>query len=98
MMEREFEKDHHEEFEKADRKFHELLAVAIGNKVLNQFVMLLRDSLWRDIPYTGRKETLEEHQQIYEAVARKDAEAAQEAMIIHLDNVPGRIGMKHKID
>ena len=42
MMEREFEKDHHEEFEKADRKFHELLAVAIGNKVLNQFVMLLR--------------------------------------------------------
>lgn len=58
--------------------------------------MLLRDFLWRDIPYTGRKEALEEHRLIYEAVINKDSEAAQDAMLKHLANVPGRIGLAPK--
>ncbi|MFC8830424.1 FadR/GntR family transcriptional regulator [Streptomyces sp. NPDC057137] len=71
-------------------QFHEAVATAAGNPLFS----LLTASLHRitdgmtlgvDYPLSRRKAVLAAHRRIYEAVERRDAEAAEAAMYQHMD-------------
>ena len=80
----------------ADRAFHHMIAVATRN----QMIMLITDQLWhvRDhAPQVHRAykaicendgaKRVEEHREIYDALVRRDAEAARKAMHLHFSRI-----------
>lgn len=78
-----------------DILFHQAIVDASHNPVLKQtmvgisnlYYKAVRFSLKKNVGfYEKRKQVLEEHITIKEAVARRDSEAAREAMLIHLRN------------
>lgn len=79
----------------ADREFHELIAVASGNRSLAGIVARLWDEGWRPLGVRmeelfvtrGRKrDNIGEHRAILEAIRERDAPAARQAMRTHLRN------------
>lgn len=72
----------------ADVHFHRLLAEATGNLifvlVLETIAQLLRESRRRTIATSGQQLALDEHRRILTTVRIRDAQAAREAMAMHL--------------
>lgn len=85
----------------ADYAFHRVLVKAAYNPFLTQTIDHLSDlhlralkfSLEKNLGWSSkRKEVYREHEKIYEAIKKRDAEAAKNAVIEHLTNV--RIKLK----
>lgn len=76
--------------EEADRDFHKLIAVCSRNPILSRFVMIVNqlgtESRWRayGLP-TAIDKTMDEHRAIVDALRQHDPEAAQAAMLLHLE-------------
>jgi DNA-binding GntR family transcriptional regulator len=80
----------------ADRAFHRRLAELSGNPVLSDFARKLHERsirywylhLWQtmDVRATSRQ-----HRAIADAVARRDGEAAADAMRAHIESLKGRL-------
>lgn len=71
-----------------DRQFHTLIAKASGNRVLASLVAALHNATepvnYLDLsPEVGR-ETVRQHQSIVRAIAAQDADAAADAITVHL--------------
>lgn len=78
--------------ESTDRKFHEALARAGGNPVLAAAVNLIRQDtelshVLTAIRRMGKSPLGGYHRPIYEAIAAKDPEAAERAMLTHIDGI-----------
>ena len=84
----------------ADRAFHHLIAVATRNKML----LLITDQLWhvrnhapqvhgayKAICDTDGAKRVEEHREIYEALVRRDADAARKAMHVHFSRILNKL-------
>ena len=84
----------------ADRAFHHLIAVATRNKML----LLITDQLWHVRNHAPRVhrayksiceedgiKRVEEHREIYEALARRDAESARKAMHVHFSRILNKL-------
>lgn len=76
----------------ADTRFHSTLAEAAGNQVLVRLAEAIVDSLRetreRSLQTQGRPaRSLAGHREILEAIQRKDAEKAREAMLKHLETI-----------
>ncbi|AEV39348.1 transcriptional regulatory protein [Pseudovibrio sp. FO-BEG1] len=85
----------------ADEEFHLLIAEATQNSVLVDMVRNLwqqrtRSKMWdklheRIFDNTYREEWLNDHQDILDALQRRDPQAAKQAMWQHLENVKKRL-------
>jgi DNA-binding GntR family transcriptional regulator len=81
-----------EDFYDMDAKFHLFLATCSGNEILNEYVdqLMMKTQRIRCLSNTESRDrylaSLKEHLNIIEAVEKKDAEKASEAMMIHLKN------------
>ncbi len=82
--------------DKADWKFHYSLATASHNPILESLMQSISETMGRTLKASRQKlyETegnpqrlFSEHQDIYQAVLRKDAKRAEEAMLYHLLDV-----------
>lgn len=76
------------EVPEVDARFHGTIALASGNRLLASFVQALHHvtepvSYLRLSPEVGRR-TVRQHQRIARAIERRDADAAEQAMITHL--------------
>ncbi len=84
----------------ADRAFHHLIAQATRN----QMILLITDQLWhvrnhapqvhrayRAICEQDGAKRVEEHREIYEALVRRDAEAARKAMHLHFARILNKL-------
>lgn len=83
-------------FRVIDRAFHELMCHGAGNQVLAQTLRPLHersDLIWhlRIMPRDGLVVTQREHEAILQAVARRDPEAARQAMQDHLASLVHRV-------
>ena len=82
-----------EELVSADIDFHRLIAAASGNAVLASLIESLsgqtqRARVWRGITQEhALQRTLEEHQAIFEAISRHDAEMARTWATVHVAGV-----------
>jgi GntR family transcriptional regulator, transcriptional repressor for pyruvate dehydrogenase complex len=77
-----------------DRQFHETLAEASGNRVLQATLRLIRRDLdlqrvLEEIRRGRANGLLVDHRRVLEAVARHDAAAAEAAMLGHIDHLIG---------
>ncbi len=75
-----------------DTEFHYAIALASDNsvvlKVLDVLMDLLRDTRQRSLQVAGRPEkSIAGHQQILDAIKRRDAAGAQDAMCRHIESV-----------
>jgi GntR family transcriptional repressor for pyruvate dehydrogenase complex len=80
-------------FLRADIGFHLAIAEASHNNILKNALLLIRNLLQHWIADTARDEdalanTLEQHQQIFMAIAKKNQLAARSAMMHHLQQIP----------
>ncbi|MEO3825763.1 FadR/GntR family transcriptional regulator [Actinomadura sp. B10D3] len=80
---------------KLDEQFHSLIAHASGNRVLSSFVAALHHETepvhYLDLsPEVGRT-TVRQHSAIVEAVAAKDPDAAEAAIVEHLTYLRGHL-------
>ena len=92
----------------ADEQFHSLIAEATQNTVLVDVVRNLwqqrsRSRMWsklheRIFDNTYREEWLQDHQDILEALKRRDPQAAKQAMWQHLENVKKRLMELSNVD
>lgn len=92
-------KEHEDGFhsEVGDRRFHLLIARACGNQILESYIehlwkMREKGQLWPELQKRvrvdkARTRAVYEHMRILDAIARKDAEAAQLEMQKHLKGV-----------
>jgi DNA-binding FadR family transcriptional regulator len=84
----------------ADRAFHHLIAEATRN----QMIMLITDQLWhvrnhapqvhkayKAICEQDGEKRVEEHREIYDALVRRDAEAARKAMHLHFARILNKL-------
>lgn len=84
----------------ADRTFHHLIAQATRNKM----VLLITDQLWHvrdNAPQVHKAykaiceedgdKRVEEHREIYEALVRRDANAARKAMHLHFSRILNKL-------
>jgi GntR family L-lactate dehydrogenase operon transcriptional regulator len=77
-----------------DREFHEILAEASGNRVLQATLRLIRRDLdlqrvLEEIRRGRASGLLVDHRRVAEAVARHDSAAAEAAMLVHIDHLIG---------
>jgi DNA-binding FadR family transcriptional regulator len=88
--------DAFEPFEQCDAAFHELIFVASRNELLACLHAILKyirnQEQWRGIKRRSfsperRAEYCNEHAAIVQALLRRDSEAAEKAMLAHLDSV-----------
>lgn len=75
-----------------DRSFHLLVAKATGNHIVTNLMRsmldLFAESNQRTLAIAGRaRQSAEEHEAVYQAIAAEDADRAREAMATHLDSV-----------
>lgn len=92
---REYVNDH-EMFLQTDLELHERITRAARNPFLTRFMASLSQlsiaSRSRTVAIPGvREETVEAHRKIVEALKARDPEAAQQAMLEHLDSVERRL-------
>jgi DNA-binding FadR family transcriptional regulator len=86
--------------ELADQKFHHIISQATQNKMISSVI----DNLWhirdnspavhkayQSICSTDSKAAVQEHQDIYDALARRDASAARKAMHEHFSRVLNKL-------
>lgn len=84
----------------ADRAFHHIIAVATRN----QMIQLITDQLWhvrnhapqvhkayKAICEMDGEKRVDEHRQIYDALVRRDAEAARNAMHLHFSRILNKL-------
>lgn len=96
-MERALREDDAEGGERADLAFHQAIAAASGNPVLNQLMDSISQRLSETIGRTRElwfyqeqaeaSRLLEEHRGIYDAIASRDAALASERIGLHLSKV-----------
>lgn len=84
-----FAADDTEEFEAADRAFHAFVVAVAGSELLAEHLknLELRIQLVRHIvnlEHDVAAHTVDDRQLVYDAIARRDAKAAEEAMIAHI--------------
>jgi DNA-binding FadR family transcriptional regulator len=76
------------EVPKLDEQFHSLIARASGNRVLASLVSALHHETepvhYLDLSPDVGRETVRQHKAIVDAIARRDADAGQDAIIEHL--------------
>jgi GntR family transcriptional repressor for pyruvate dehydrogenase complex len=80
-------------FLRADIGFHLAIAEASHNNILKNALLLIRNLLQRWIADTAQDDdalanTLEQHQQIFMAIAKKNQMAARSSMMRHLQQLP----------
>lgn len=83
--------------ERADIQFHLAITQASGNRMLQQLMhtvaetmtVTMRDSrrLWLYSDASSARKLLEEHQAIFAAIRSRDREEAEQLMFLHLDKV-----------
>ena len=83
---------HPSDFLQADEQLHKTITQAARNPIMSRVIdsisRLLMVSRSRTVEITGvRERTVEDHRAIIAALKRRDPEAAQEAMLQHLNNV-----------
>jgi DNA-binding FadR family transcriptional regulator len=82
-----------EDLVKADVEFHRAIASAAGNSVLASLIESLsaptqRARVWRGMTQEGAlQRTLDEHQAIFDAIARRDPEMARTWATVHVAGV-----------
>jgi GntR family transcriptional repressor for pyruvate dehydrogenase complex len=84
------------EFVTADMRFHQLIAEAAGNAVLDGLLQTVRSLIrvWveRALNDSGHaRTTCAEHAAVLEALERRDPQAAAEAMSQHMDSAAARL-------
>ena len=87
---------------KKDLDFHTAIARATGNAYIVQFVGFVSEKVRDSILMAGgshasdemARATLVEHEKILVALRASDAEAAQTAMRVHIDNASARAGVR----
>lgn len=70
-----------------DAKFHQLIAVATGNRIIAKLVPIIQQSVGLTIEMTSQRlsdTTISFHEQIVEAIERGDANGARSAMTAHM--------------
>ena len=72
-----------------DMRFHQIIAAASGNRILTSLMNMVATILFEARSKTVHraldlKESAEQHHQIYRAIRARDAEAARQAMRLHL--------------
>jgi GntR family transcriptional repressor for pyruvate dehydrogenase complex len=72
-----------------DLEFHNAIAAASHNELLSRLMLSLQSILHQYIELSNEmtdshETTVAEHQAIYDAIAAKDSDAAEHAMIHHL--------------
>src|SRR5205823_1152836 len=77
-----------------DRRFHEVLAEASGNRFLEATVRLIRRNVdlqrvQEEIRRGHASGLLIDHRIVLEAVARHDSAGAESAMLVHIDHLIG---------
>ncbi len=82
-----------EKVQRADIAFHLAIAHASHNNILRNALLLIRNLLWHWIADTLQLEgavarTIEQHQQIFVAIAKRNPPAARSAMQEHLREIP----------
>lgn len=88
--------DDREAFVRADLELHQLIASAAGNPILGRFMSVLGRlgvaSRRRTVEITGvPAQVVSDHEAIVEALSTRDAAAAHQAMLQHLENVQQRL-------
>jgi len=91
------------EFTQHDATFHEQLAAMSGNRVLQKFLETTHDMLQRFIGEVSAlpgaiEDALAFHGRMLAAIAARDADRAEQEMVLHLFNVVRRIETTLKID
>ncbi|WP_062119846.1 GntR family transcriptional regulator [Aureimonas sp. AU40] len=78
-------------FHRDDERFHQLIAIQAGHEGVWPSVMAAKMQLTRFIRFSGNSERLpvvvEEHKAIMDALDRADADAAETALVVHLDKI-----------
>jgi DNA-binding FadR family transcriptional regulator len=86
---------------KADLEFHRAVVAATRNSYMEQFLIFVSERVRESILAAGNQQgsddmastTLGEHNRILDAIAAGDANAAQEAMQLHLNGAAQRVGL-----
>jgi GntR family transcriptional repressor for pyruvate dehydrogenase complex len=91
---------HPVDFLQADEQLHKTITQAARNPIMSRVIdsisRLLLVSRSRTVEIAGvREQTVEDHRAIIAALKRRDPEAAQEAMLQHLNNVEQRLLHSH---
>jgi GntR family transcriptional repressor for pyruvate dehydrogenase complex len=91
------------EFTRFDTAFHVQLAAMSGNRVLQKFLETTHDILQRFIGEVSElpgaiKDALSFHGSVIAAIAARDADRAEQEMVLHLFDVVRRIETNLKID
>lgn len=87
---------HRGAFMAVDRAFHQAVAEAAGNRILVDAQRPLHERsvvVWhvRRFVADGLRRTQAEHEAVFDAIRRKDPEAARHAMLAHLEGLGGRL-------
>lgn len=85
----------------ADLAFHRAIVAATRNSYMEQFLVFVSERVRESILAAGNQQssddmastTVGEHDRIYAAIASGDAEAAGQAMQMHLDGAAQRVGL-----
>ncbi|WP_090593140.1 FadR/GntR family transcriptional regulator [Auraticoccus monumenti] len=96
LVEMESNKASFDQFVAADMKFHQAIALAAGNSLLDEMLQSVRSliRLWveRALNDTGHAQlTCNEHRTILTALATGDPEQAAAAMSVHMDSAAARL-------
>jgi GntR family transcriptional repressor for pyruvate dehydrogenase complex len=91
------------EFTQHDATFHEHLAAMSGNRVLQKFLETTHDLLQRFIGAAAAlpgaiEDAIAFHSRVLAAIAARDADRAEQEMVLHLFDVVRRIETNLKID
>jgi GntR family transcriptional repressor for pyruvate dehydrogenase complex len=100
---RAFQRGHIAEFTRQDAAFHLELTRICGNRVLLKFLQTIHDMLRRFIGEVAQlpgaiEGALGFHARLIEALETKDADSAEQEMVLHLFDVVRRIESSLKID
>ena len=91
------------EFTQHDATFHEQLAAMSGNRVLQKFLETTHDMLQRFIGEVAAlpgaiEDAITFHSRVLAAIAARDADRAEQEMVLHLFDVVRRIETNLKVD
>jgi DNA-binding GntR family transcriptional regulator len=91
LMEYYTEKGEHEKLSELDSKFHDIIFKASKSRplesILTNFHHFIQKARMVSIGYTGRaSHTLEEHTEIYNALEASDPDAAERALVNHVES------------
>ncbi|WP_196604445.1 FadR/GntR family transcriptional regulator [Pectinatus haikarae] len=87
------------EYSTEDSAFHEAIARASGNKIIDRIVKVIHSSVQKNIFVTEdslKNDTLIYHRQIFQAIKDNDIVGARCGMIMHLNNLRNFILKKRK--